>query len=143
MLAPHNESYSADTIIAQQLAGTYVASLGAKVPTWFAEGTARAVAARLDGADPRVIGWNEQLPGVLGSMSAPDDFLSSKLPQESADIASYSYADFLMRRGREFNALLDRLRKGEDFAQAFATVYKATPQQLTAAWVQAAAKKRR
>lgn len=142
MLAPQRESYSAETLVGQQLAGVYVASLGAKTPSWFAEGSARAVAARLNGSDPRVLSWNEQLPAVLASMSAPDDFLTGKLSPESADIASYSFVDFLMRSGREYNALLERLRKGEEFAQAFPAVFKATPSQLTLAWAQSAAKRR-
>jgi len=129
------DEYSSDVLIGQQIAGNYIASLGKLPPRWFAEGAARVAASRLDGKDPRVQQWDDGLVDVVSSMKEPDDFLKGKLPPEQADIANYSFVKGLMKNKRSFSALLNALRKGEDFEKAFTTVYGGSPSQLAAAWV--------
>jgi mono/diheme cytochrome c family protein len=136
VLSPKASAYSLDTLVAQQLAAVHVASLGRGVPRWFAEGTGRVVASRLaTGDDERVAQWDSVLPQVLAGMSAPEDFLSGKLPPEEADIASYSYVKYLMADPRKYNLLLEKLRGGGEFAAAFREVWNAPPEQLAGAWI--------
>jgi mono/diheme cytochrome c family protein len=128
--------YSLDTLIAQQLAAVHVASLGRGVPTWFAEGTGRVVATRLvQGADSRIDKWDPAVPQVISMMTAPDDFLTGKLSDEEAAIASYSFVKFLMKDARKHQILLDNLAKGGEFNKSFLTAFGGTPNQLAVAWV--------
>lgn len=131
------DEYSLETLIGQQVAGVYVASLGDS-PQWFREGVARAVAARLTPDDARIKAWDESLPAVVSTMSQPADFLNGKLPPEPTAIASYSFAKFLMGDAKKFDALLAGLRGGAKFPQAFAQIYGGAPELLTAAWVRKA-----
>jgi mono/diheme cytochrome c family protein len=134
VLVPRADDYSLDALIAQQLASVYIASQGG-VPRWFAEGCGRVLASRLaTGSDNRVRAWDDQLPHIFAKMSAADDLLTGKLAPEDADIASYSFAKFLMADPRKFGALLDALRNGDDFDKAFASTYGGTPTQLAAVW---------
>lgn len=136
VLTPKGDAYSLDTLVAQQLAAVHVASLGRGVPRWFAEGTGRVAASRLaTGTDQRVAQWDNVLPQVLAGMSAPDDFLSGKMPPEEADIASYSFVKYLMADPRKYNLLLEKLRGGGEFAASFREVWNSAPEQLTGAWI--------
>ncbi len=139
MVPSRTDKYSAEALIAQQLAGAYVASRG--TPRWFAEGAGRVVASRLFKDDPRVKAWDEALPSALAAMRAADDFLTGKLSEEDAMLASYSYVRFLMKDSRKFRQLLDTLAEGGDFEQVFAKTYGGSPNQLSAAWARTAARR--
>ena len=128
--------------MAQQLAGVYVASLG-KVPHWFAEGTARAVAAKLDHKDPRVKLWDDQVARIVTSTEKPDAFLTGGLQPEENDVASYSFVKFLMTSGGRHAALLAALRDGTAFDEAFAKQFGGTPRDLVFNWLAKAPKRAR
>lgn len=140
IIPPRTDEYSAEVLIAQQLAGAYVASLGKMPPRWFAEGAARVVASRLGPDDPRVLEWDEELAKVVATMRSPDDFLTGKLAPEAADIASYSFVSFLMDKSKEFDLLIKAMRNGEDFDKSFSLIYGGSPVQVSAVWAQKAAR---
>jgi hypothetical protein len=135
MISPRNaEDYSMEVMIGQQLAGTYVASVGKSTPRWFAEGVAREVASRLKSDDPRVAKWHDELPEVMQQLDAPEDIVTGKLPPEVADVASYSFVKFLMAKPTQFKRLLASLKRGQDFNQSFSKMYGGSPQQLVYPW---------
>ncbi len=98
-------------LVAQQIAGVYVASLG-NVPRWFSEGSARAIAARIDPKDPRVQQWDDRVAEVLATTDKPEGFLTEKLPPEDGDVLSYSFVSkLLMSPTTRYVALIARCRK--------------------------------
>jgi hypothetical protein len=134
VLAPKTNEYDLDTLIAEQLAAVYVASLGKNVPHWFAEGCGRVVASRMAPSSDRRVGqWDAELSGLVGSLSKPDDFINGKMPPESADICSGSFCKFLMAE-KKFVTLIDALRKGGEFKSAFANAMGAAPEQVATMW---------
>jgi hypothetical protein len=135
VVPPKAGEYSLQCLIGQQLAAGYVASKGNNVPSWFAEGTGRVVAARLVPHDARVQHWNDELPNIFAEMKKPDDFLTGQLPPEDGDIASYNYLKFLMAQSKQYLKLVDDLRKGADFNKAFSAAYGGSPAQLAEVWV--------
>ena len=137
VIPPKADDYSLQTLIAQQLGGCYVASLGkGGTPLWFSQGVGRVVASRLDGGDHRVVAWDNAIPEIVASLPSADAFLTGKLDPESSDIAAYSFVKFLMTDGKRFQVLLDKLRAGGDFAKVFPEVYGKTPSALCDVWVQ-------
>lgn len=135
VIPPKADDYSLQTLIAQQLGGCYVASLGkGGTPIWFSQGVGRLVASRLDGKDPRVVAWDTAIPQIVAGLPSADAFLTGKVDPESADIAAYSFVKFLMADSKRFQALLDQLRQGGDFNKAFPQVYGASPNQLCDVW---------
>ncbi len=135
---PKADEYTLRGLVAQQVAGVYVASLG-KTPRWFAEGAARVAAARIDTNDPRVASWDADIPRVLSTMDKPNDFLTGKMSPEDADIASYSFVRFLMKDAKRFDRLFTQMRSGKTFDQAFGQEYGASPAQVAELWVSDAA----
>jgi hypothetical protein len=122
-------------LVAQVLAGGYVASRG-KPPHWFAEGVARAIAARTEPKDPRVKLWDDQALRLVATTNPPDAFLSGKLPPEDADVLSYAFAKSLMNPPARFTGLLAALEAGAGFEKAFEKAYGATPAQMATQWAQ-------
>jgi mono/diheme cytochrome c family protein len=120
-------------LVAQQIAGAYVASLG-KVPHWFAEGTARAVAAKIDPRDEQVKAWNSEAARLGQSLAKPEEFLGSELPPEERDVLSYSFVKLLMNSSSRFSALLAALNDGTAFEPAFEASYRGTPAEVAADW---------
>lgn len=139
LVAPQSGDYGMNALVAQQLGGTYIASLGKGTPRWFGEGAGRAAAARIDAKDGRVQHWDAELPRVLSEMKSTDEFLSGKMPGDDGDIASYSFVKFLMQDARKFNLVLEGLRKGGDFTAVFSQNYGGSPSQVTEAWAKRAA----
>jgi hypothetical protein len=138
LVPPKNNEYPVNTLIAQQLAGSYAASYGKDVPHWFAEGVGRVVASRLGASDPRVKAWDAALPSIVPTMKAPDDFMGgNKMAREDADICAYSFVKFLMGQAK-FAALMDQLRKGADFDAAFGSTF-GVPANAAAVWAPKAA----
>ena len=129
-------------LVAQQLAGAYVASLG-DVPRWFAEGSARAIAAHVDARDPRVHQWDERAEKLLNTTTKPEGFLTATLPAEDSDVLAYSFVSkFLMAPATRYTALIHALQDGMSFDDAFAKYYKGTPEEIVPAWVARVAKRR-
>ncbi len=137
-----SDGNAAPGLIAQQIAGAYVAGLGA-APRWFAEGTARVVAAKFDSKDPRVKLWDDQVGRILTASDKPEAFLNGGLSPEDNDILSYSFVKYLNVSGPRQSALLAALQQGTAFDEAFAKIYNGPPSQLIDTWTARAAKRGR
>ena len=129
------------SLVAQQLAGAYVASLG-KVPRWFAEGSARAAAATIDRQDPRVKSWDDQVGEILKSTDKPAAFLTGELSPESSDVLSYSFVKYLLAQSSRYTQLLAALRSGTDFDKAFVEAYRDSPAAFVPTWANRAGRRR-
>ena len=133
IIPPSDPTYTLDGLIAQQLAGTYIASLN-NSPRWFSEGCARVAASRLAAKDPRVAAWKNGLGPAAAKMTKPSDFMTGKIPPEDADVASYAFITGLMKDSKRFGAILDGLRAGEDFNKLFINSYGAGPEKVAEVW---------
>ncbi len=130
-------------LITQQLAGVYIASLG-KVPRWFSEGSARAIAVRFDPKDPRVKQWDDHAAEVLAATEKPEGFLAGTLPPEESDVLSYSFVSkLLMAPPTRYVAMIVALQGGTPFDQAFAKAYGGMPEEVVPDWLNRAARRRR
>jgi mono/diheme cytochrome c family protein len=130
-------------LVAQQIAGVYVSGLG-KVPRWFAEGSARAIASRLDPKDPRVKQWDDQAAEVLSTAERPEEFLAGSLEPEDSDVLSYSFVSkLLMSPAGRYLGMLSALQSGTSFDQAFAKAYGNTPAEVVPSWTPRVNKRRR
>jgi hypothetical protein len=119
-------------LISQQLASVYVASLAGNPPSWFAEGSGRVIASRLDAKSVRVRDWNDRLR-ELAAGGKLETFVTRGLPQEDADIAAYGFMKELMASGGKYTSLIVAMRGGEEFDRAFPRVFGQLPI-MAAAW---------
>ncbi len=140
---PATPEVSLNAVVAEQLAGIYIESLaGGTLPTWFAQGSARAVGASLDAKDPRVQQWEAGVGPALASSNKPEDFLTNGLPPAENAAASYSFCKFLMSNSKAYGQLLAGLKDKKDFNEAFIKAYGAEPKVVAPAWAAVALRKR-
>jgi mono/diheme cytochrome c family protein len=128
-------------LVAQQIAGAYIASLG-KVPRWFSEGTARAVAAKSDPKHPRVKTWDAEVLRIVQAADAPEDFLRGEFPPEDADLLSYGFVKYLMSPPKRHTALVVAIQGGAPFDEAFQEIYRGTPAEVAPEWAKRASRRR-
>lgn len=123
-----------DSLLAQQIAGAYVASLG-KVPHWFAEGAGRVTAARINPKDPRFKDWDNRLAEIVATAGKGDAVVSGAIPGEDGGIAAYGLVKVLAANSSKYTALLNALRAGTPFDAAFAKAYGGNSMQVAATWM--------
>jgi hypothetical protein len=140
MQPPRAEEFDAQALLAQQIGAAYVASLATDVPAWFAEGSGRFAARRINADDERIAKWDAQLAEALGQMENPDDFLTGKLSPAQAAVVSYSFVQFLMKDSRRYKKVLNALRDGQPFATSFSDAYNGSPSQVAAIWARSASR---
>ncbi len=124
-----------DSILIQNISGTYVSGLGQYTPQWFAEGMARWVVTQIRKKDPRIEQWRDSFNGIVSSMESPADFIRGRMGQEQAGIMSYGFVFYLMKDQRRFGQLLSVLKRGQDFPAAFKGIYGDTPEKLAGRWL--------
>ena len=142
VLPSRSEDFSNEALVGQQVAAVYASSLGVDVPKWFAEGSARVAATRIDKKDPRVASWNDAASDAATRLKNPGDFLEEKMNPEDASLISYKFVEFLMRH-RGFPKLVAALKKGHPFGRAFEVIYGDTPSNVAAVWMGKAPKNNR
>jgi hypothetical protein len=134
IVPPVQTEYSLNVLLTEQIAGVYVANVSATVPDWFAEGSARLIASRIEPRDSRVRQWNDQLPAAVSGGWQPDGFLAGNLPLEQRTTIAYGFAKALGENMGKYNALLFALGEGQNFDQAFAKTFGAPPKEALIAW---------
>jgi hypothetical protein len=88
----------------------------------------------MDNKDPRLKSWQDAIPRVLGSGAKGDGFITRSLSEEQNDVLSMGFAKTMMTSSSKFNALLNNLRQGEEFENAFRRAYGTTPAQAAMVW---------
>ena len=129
IVPPKNSEYSLDALLAQQIAAVYVASQG-NVPHWFADGSGRAIAAKINPKDSRVRQWESRQAPALGEVAHPADLLEGKLNPADSEAISFGFARSLMSNAGRYYGLLSAVQGGTKFDDAFAKAYGGTPKQI-------------
>lgn len=133
---PQTDSDGAlEPLIAEQIAGVLVESHG-EVPSWFSQGSAWEVAARIGPKDRRTVERDNYVTNAASKMTKADDFLTNKLPPLDASVMNYSFVKFLMGRNNanKYQQLLSALKGGAKFEPAFRSIYGGTPNQVAGNW---------
>ena len=144
VVPPKHGEYSLAALLCQEIAAVYVAGQGqGSVPKWFAEGSGRAIAARLYAKDPLIRQWDERIMPSLSESTKPDDFMKGILNPEDSAVLSYSFVKMLLTNTARYNSMLNAVRSGAPFGDAFAKAFGNSPDQVAMGWVSPSSKKGR
>ena len=119
------EDKQAEAVALQVVAAAYLGAFEG-VPNWFAEGTARnLVASSFRRGDPRVAKWQASFPAARNSLKTPRALLEDALDEETSGVVGMALTSAMMTASNRmrFSGLIDELRKGTSFEQAFAMAY--------------------
>jgi mono/diheme cytochrome c family protein len=138
-----DDNKGVELTLAEVFAGSYIENQ-AKMPRWFAEGAARAIAARLVSRDTVAKHWDDEVKEALAAGRGPDDFLKAgEVLSADSGALSYGFMKALMSRMPKFVAILNDLHKGTPFEVAFRQHFGSDPATLAAGWAQREAYNRR
>ncbi|HVX10477.1 MAG TPA: c-type cytochrome domain-containing protein [Pirellulales bacterium] len=138
-----DDNKGVDLILAEIFAGSYIENQ-AKMPRWFAEGAARAIAARVVQRDSLAKQWDEDVKQALANGRGPDDFLKAgDVLSADSGALSYGFMKGLVGRMPKFVAMLNDLHQGTPFDAAFKKNFGGDPAALAAGWAQREAYSRR
>ena len=137
-LAAENEleEDQANALALQVVTGAYVGAFSG-VPEWFAEGIARnVVLTTVRRGDDRVKQWEANLPGALAKVENSGMLLNNRLDEESAGLVGTAITSKMLERAnrRRFDKLLELLRGGRDFKEAFTYAF-GPPDKFVQAWL--------
>lgn len=130
---------SLQSLLAEQIAGVTLANATA-APGWFATGTARVIAARLDPEDPRIAAWQEQTPLAASRVRSADEFLKQQLPAEEQALLSYDLVQNMMKNAARYRSLMGELRQGAEFEAAVEKSYGAPLKTIVETWLRTASR---
>lgn len=112
-------------------------------PTWYADGMGRVLHAKQHRRDSKGRSATVQTSPVIASIKSAKQLLDGELPQSTAPLANWAFADFLSGDRRRTQRLHKLLRQDRAFGDAFASCFGGSPEELCRAWLRERAKGRK
>ncbi|HET6878716.1 MAG TPA: c-type cytochrome domain-containing protein, partial [Pirellulales bacterium] len=135
VLVPEDDK-GVELMLTEIFAGSFIENQS-KMPRWFAEGAARAIAARLVTRDALAKHWDDEVKESLANGRGPDDFLKAgEVLNEQSGALAYGFMKAMLSRMPKFVAMLRDLHQGTPFDVAFRQHFGGDPTALAAAWAQ-------
>lgn len=117
--------------LTHRLASVAVASLGADIPEWFADGMGYVVAEKVISDKKQVKDWQTAAAQAASEMSSPTDFLQGRLANDKSGLVAYVFVKTLRDSNpAQFKEFLKLLQAGNPFEAAFAAIWSDTPVEL-------------
>lgn len=115
-----------------------VASRGAAIPRWFADGLGRAVARRelsLDRQERQEI--EQEVRDAVATLDSGKAFFDGRLPPQQADLLATAVCESLLDRQRKRGLItvIRQLEAGKSFDKAFAEAFNAPPAAYFDTWL--------
>lgn len=120
-----------ELLVAEQIAAAALAGRGA--PEWFAQGAGRSLAARIVPKAPLAKEWKRDVGSAVMQIGSPADFVGWLGEPAALAHAAGGFVSSVAPPAR-LAKVVAAIDAGKPFTEAFATVFKAQPEQLYAAW---------
>jgi mono/diheme cytochrome c family protein len=118
-------------LLAEQLAGA--ALVGRGVPAWFSRGAGRAVAMKIVPKAPLAQEWKEGVTGAIRQLGSAKDFLAGHADPAATAVAAGGFLSSLASPGK-LALVVGLVETGTSFDEAFAKVFRGSPEQAFTAW---------
>jgi cytochrome c553 len=118
-------------LLAEQIAAAALAGRG--LPAWFCVGAGRAVAMKAVPKAPLVLEWKKDVGVAIRQLGSAEDFLAGHADQAATATAAGGFVSSLASAGK-LAQLVALVEGGMTFDEAFAKIFRASPQQAFTAW---------
>lgn len=118
-------------LLAEQLAGATLVGRG--LPAWFCRGAGRAVAMKIVPKAPLVQEWKDGIAGAIRQLGSAQDFLAGHAEPAATAAAAGGFLSSLATPGK-LALVVGLVDTGAAFDEAFAKVFRSTPEQAFTAW---------
>jgi cytochrome c553 len=136
---PDRDAKDLEPLVAE--AAVAAAFAGRGVPSWFAAGAGRTVAARIATGSDLVKEWRAAA-AAAATVVPPADLLGGRVADPLAAAAAGGGVVGMIGTGPRLGQMVARLDGGMSFDDAFAKTFSTTPAQACAAWAAKAARRR-
>jgi hypothetical protein len=126
LLTKDQTAEDAELDLAQQVTAIYTASLATDVPRWFADGNGFWAASKYLSKSEQVKAWETSAVQLAGSVKSPAELLEGRLTDLEAGLVGFQVVKALKKKSSSFDRLMNSMRKGESFEQAFEGAYGAS-----------------
>ncbi len=127
----NDSSDSTKLVVAEQLAGA--ALVGRGFPAWFCRGAGRAVAIKIVPKAPLVQEWKNDVGAAIKQLGSAQDFLAGHADPSATAVAAGGFVSSLAPAGK-LALVIGLVDTGASFDEAFAKVFRSTPEQAFTAW---------
>ena len=127
ILASQENEANIPLLLSEGFTGSYIETLGRNIPRWYAVGMGRVTASRMEARSPLVKQWDEGIPGAMTSGIKLPQLLTAKQVDAAGSLISYALVRAMVGRSGANQTLVDSLRKGAPFNQAFVKAFGGTP----------------
>lgn len=131
VLVPSSGGDDLRLMIAEQIAAAALA--GRAAPEWFSQGVGRTVGGKLVPKAPLAKDWKRDAGAAVSEIGSPADFVGGLAERASVAVAAGNFLTAVAPPAK-LARLVTLLDEGRSFPEAFATVFKGTPEQNYAAW---------
>ncbi len=132
ILASQENEANIPLLLAEGFAGSYIETLGRNIPRWYSVGSGRVTASRMEARSPLVKQWDDSIAGAMSSGIKLPQLLMAKQVDAAGSLVSYALVRSMVGRGGANQTLVDALRKGAPFNQAFVRAFGGTPDVVAA-----------
>jgi mono/diheme cytochrome c family protein len=122
---------STKLLAAEQIAGATLAGRG--FPAWFCQGAGRAVAIKIVPKAPLVQEWKNDVGAAIRQLGSAQDFLAGHADPSATALAAGGFLTSLAPPGK-IALVVGLVDTGTSFDDAFAKVFRSTPEQAFTAW---------
>lgn len=134
VVVPPNKIESMAPLLAETIVGSYLDSCGSEMPRWFAIGTARNIAVKMHPGNPYGKMWEDAVTQAFSSGIKPDGIMTTLNPDAGTAALSQAFVKDLMKLP-SWNGLLNNLKSGVRFDNAFGQAFRGAPLPLMSAWM--------
>jgi mono/diheme cytochrome c family protein len=118
-------------LLAEQLASATLVGRG--LPAWFSQGAGRAVAMKLVPKAPPVQEWKQGTGEAIKQLGSAQEFLAGHAEPSATAVAAGGFVSSLASAGK-LALVVGLVDGGAPFDEAFAKVFRNTPEQAFTAW---------
>jgi hypothetical protein len=131
ILASQENEANIPLLLAEGFTGSYIETLGRNIPRWYSVGIGRVTASHMEPRSPMLKMWDEGIPQAMSSGIKLPQLLQSKQIDAPSALVSYELVRRIARGNANQN-LVDAMRKGAPFNQAFVKAFGGMPEVVAA-----------
>jgi mono/diheme cytochrome c family protein len=125
---PKDEPAAIEPDLARYIASTMFASNGVEIPSWYADGVGYVFASKEFSKSELADQWQQKADQAIAQLEKGDEYVKGQVGDDFAALAGFRFAEASLRSKNKFYKLIDLLKQGTPFADAFVQSYGAKPE---------------
>lgn len=114
----------------QAIGAVAMASSGAEVPRWFADGAGFTMAESMVADKKAIAAWKAGAVQAAKEMQNPGEFLNGRLSEDRAALVGYGFLQSVVGNRKQFQQIIKGLNTGASLDECFTAIFGKTPAEM-------------